>query len=111
MKGGLHWRAIYVDRKKAEVYFFDSLVSEPTESVLRRIKQLIHKMDDSLYYKLKINRIKLQSDNTSTCGAFALRFIAGMYEGKTFKDATHFTDDHLEGEKSIIKYISRWGYI
>ena len=66
-------------------------------------------MDDSLYYKLKINRIKLQSDNTSTCGAFALRFIADMYAGHTFKVATRFTDQHLEGEKSIRKYISRWG--
>ena len=111
LKGGLHWRAIYIDRKKAEVCFFDSLVSEPTESVLRGIKQLIHKMDDSLYYKLKINRIKLQSDNTSTCGAFALRFIADMYEGKTFKNATHFTDEHINGEKIIRKYISKWGYI
>ena len=111
LKGGLHWRAIYIDRKKAEVCFFDSLVSEPTEAVLRGIKQLIHKMDDSLYYKLKINRIKLQSDNTSTCGAFALRFIADMYEGKAFKNATNFTDKNLEGEKSIRKYISRWGFI
>ena len=68
-------------------------------------------MDDSLYYKLKINRIKLQSGNTATCGAFALRFIVDMYEGKTFKNATHFADEHLEGEKSIRKYVSRWGYI
>ena len=111
MKGGLHWRAVYIDRKKAEVSSFDSLVSEPTESVLRGIEHVIHKMDDSLYYKLKINRIKLQSDNTSSCGAFALRFIADMYEGKTFKNATHFTDEHINGEKSIRKYISKWGYI
>ena len=66
-------------------------------------------MADPLYFKLKINRIKFQANDTSTCGPFALRFIADMYEGKTFKIAIHFTDEHLEGEKSIRKYISRWG--
>jgi hypothetical protein len=110
-KPGMHWKAIYFDRKKAEVCYFDSLVSEPTEAVLRGIKQIIRKMADPLYFKLKINRIKFQADDTSTCGPFALKFIADMYSGKQFKVATRFTDDSIDGEKSIRKYISRWNYI
>ncbi len=65
-------------------------------------------MADPLYFKLKINRIKFQADDTSTCGAFALKFIANMYAGHAFKDATRFTDQHVAGEQSIRKYISRW---
>ena len=57
-KPGLHWKAIYFDRKRAEVCYFDSLVSEPTEAVMRGIKQIMRKMADPLYFKLKINRIK-----------------------------------------------------
>ena len=110
-KPGLHWKAIYFDRKKAECCYFDSLVSEPTEAVLRGIKQIMRKMADPLYFKLKINRIKLQSNDSSTCGPFALKFIADMYAGHTFKVATRFTDEHVSGEKSIRKYISRWGYV
>ena len=110
-KPGMHWKAIYFDRKKAEVCYYDSLVSEPTDSVLRGIKQIMRKMADPLYFKLKINRIKFQADDTSTCGPFALKFIADMYAGKQFKVATRFTDDSIDGEKSIRKYISRWNYI
>ena len=110
-KPGLHWKAIYFDRKRAEVCYFDSLVSEPTEAVMRGIKQIMRKMADPLYFKLKINRIKFQANDTSTCGPFALKFIADMYAGKQFKVATRFTDDSIDGEKSIRKYISRWGYV
>ena len=58
-KPGMHWKAIYFDRKKAEACYFDSLVSEPTEAVMRGIKQIMRKMADPLYFKLKINRIDL----------------------------------------------------
>ena len=105
----MHWKAIYFDRKKAEVCYYDSLVSEPTEAVMRGIRQIMRKMADPFYFKLKINRIKFQANDTSTCGPFA--FIADMYAGKQFKVATRFTDQHLEGEKSIRKYISERGYI
>jgi hypothetical protein len=107
----MHWKAIYFDRKNAEVCYFDSLVSELTEAVLRGIKQIMRKMTDPLYFKLKINRIKFQADDPSTCGPFALKFIADMYAGKQFKVATRFTDEHVSGEKIIIKYIRRWGYV
>ena len=107
----MHWKAIYFDRKKAEVCYFDSVVSDPTEAVMRGIKQIMRKMADPLYFKFKINRIKYQSNDSSTCGPFALKFIDDMYVGHTFKVATRFTDQHLEGEKSIRRYISKWGYI
>ena len=83
--------------------FFDSLVSDPTEAVMKGIKQLMRKMADPLYFKFKINRIKYQANTTATCGPFALRFIADMYAGKKFKVATSFIDEHVEGDKSIRK--------
>ncbi len=107
----MHWKAIYFDRKKAEVCYFDSLVSEPTEAVMRGIKQIMRKMADPLYLKFKINRIEFQADDTSTCGPFALKFIADIYAGTPFKVATRFTDEHITGENSIRKYISRWDFI
>ena len=57
---------------------------------MRGIKRIMHKMADLLYLHFKSNRIKIQADNTATCGAFALRFIADMFEGKKFEDPTHF---------------------
>ena len=79
--------------------------------MLAGIKLLVDKFQDPLYYKLKINMLKYQTDKTSTCGAFALRFIDDMYSGKPFKEASGFVDEHVAGEKSIRRYISRWGHI
>ena len=110
-KGGKHWRAVFIDRRRAEVCFFDSLVSQPTKQMLAGIKLLVGKFQDPLYYKLKINMLKYQSDKTSTCGEFALRSIDDMYSGKPFKDSSGFVDEHVQGEKSIRRYISRWGHI
>jgi hypothetical protein len=59
-------------------------------------------MAGELCFKFKINRIKYQSNNSSTCGPFALRFIADMYAGKQLKVATHFTDEHVSGESQNI---------
>jgi hypothetical protein len=110
-KGGKHWRAVFIDRRRPEVCFFDSLVSQPTKQMLVGIKLLVDKFADPLSYKLKVNQIKYQSDKTSTCGAFALRFIDQMYEGKPFKEASGFVDIHQQGEKDIRRYISKWGQI
>ena len=108
---GQHWRAIYFDRKKAEVDYYDSLVSEPSPMTLKGIKRLVNKMQDPLYYKLKINHVKMQSDTSGTCGAFALRFLDDMFDGKKFKEASGFSDTHISGEKSIRQYIRKWGHV
>ena len=34
-----------------------------------------------------------------------------MYAGKMFKEATRFTDKHIDGEKGFRQYISKWGHI
>ncbi len=64
---------------------------------MRGIEQIMRQMADPLYFTFKINRIKVQADDSYTCGPFALRFIADMCAGKQFKVATHFTDEHISG--------------
>ena len=107
---GHHWRSIYINRARAEICYYDSLTSDPSEECLRGLKALMKRMDDPLYYVLKINKVKYQSNTTATCGAFALKFLDDMYHGKKFKEATGY-DDHVNGEKDIKRYISHWSYI
>jgi hypothetical protein len=64
----------------------------------------------AIYYVLKINKVKYQSNTTATCGAFDLKFLDDMYHGKKLKEATGY-NDHVNGEKDINRYISRWAYI
>ena len=86
------------------------------------MKQLTAKMDDTLMYKLKINRVKDQSDTSSTCGAWTLHFLDRMNHGAAFKDASGYTghiqrselvkeDESVAGEKMIARYISKWQYM
>ena len=104
-KPGHHWRSIFIDRSNAEIDYYDSLVSEPSVQTLKGIKILVEKMDDPVYFKLKINRIKSQSDKTSTCGAFALRFLEQRMNGRPFKEASGFVDEHVKGEKGQGVYL------
>ena len=110
-KPGHHWRAIFIDRSRAEVDYFDSLVSEPSPETLKGIKVLVDRFNDPLYYKLKVNRLKLQLDTSSNCGAFAIKFLEDRYSGKAFKESSGFVSRVREGEKSIRSYISKWAYI
>ncbi len=107
---GHHWRSIYINRAKAEICYYDSLTSDPSDECLRGLKALMKRMDDPLYYGLKINKVKYQSNTKATCGAFALKFLDDMYHGKKFKEATGY-DDHVNGEKDIKRYISHWSFI
>ena len=111
-----------ISRAKAEIDFYDSLVSEPSAETLRGLKQLTDKMDDHLMYKLKISRVKDQSDSSATCGAWALHFLDRMNHGAAFKDASGYTDhiqrselvkkdESVAGEKMIARYISRWHFM
>ena len=121
-QSGAHWRSVYISRAKAEIDYYDSLVSEPSAETLRGLKQLTGKMDDTLLYKLKINRVKDQSDTSSTCGAWALFFLDRMNHGAAFKEASGYSghiqrselvkeDESVEGEKMIARYISRWSFM
>ncbi len=56
----------------------------------------MRKMADPLYFKVAKYK-QNQANTSSTCGPFALRFIADMYAGRKFKVATRFTDEHVAG--------------
>jgi hypothetical protein len=69
-------------------------------------------MDDDVYYKLKINMVKDQKDDTSNCGFYVIKFLDDRFDGKSFKDASMFSkidfskvkDNSKQGEKAIEKY-------
>ena len=109
---GKHWRAVYISRPDKSVEYYDSLVSIPDKQFIKGLKELVEKMEDDVYYKLKINMVKDQSDDTSNCGFYAIGFLDKRFNGKSFKDASLFSklnmkeykDDTIKGEKEIEKY-------
>lgn len=108
-QSGQHWKACYINTETGECDYFDSLVSDPDKTFMEGITKIIHKLDPPIYLKLKINRVKLQSNTSANCGQFCCQFLDKMYHGGSFKQATFY--DTTNGEKSVDKYKSKWGLI
>ena len=100
---GTHWMACFIDIPRAEVDFYDPLVSQPSKEFLKGIKFLIDKIDPELYLKIKVNNIKDQANDTSNCGFFCAKFLIDMFKGKKFKQASRFDNSKI-GEENIEKF-------
>ena len=100
---GTHWMACFIDIPRAEIDFYDPLVSQPTKYFLHDIKYLIDKIDPELYLKIKVNNIKDQANDTANCGFFVAKFLIDMFKGKKFKQASRFDNSKI-GEENIEKF-------
>ena len=106
-KPGSHWVAIFISRNEASVEYYDSLGNNPTKQFLKDIKPLIEKMNDTVYYILKINHVRDQSNDSNNCGYFAINFLDNRFAGKPWKRASLYDkviDESKVGEKKIHKY-------
>jgi hypothetical protein len=98
---GQHWRSVFLDFEKGNIDYYDSLVSDPTKEFLKDIKLLINKVNPPFYMRLRVNRLKDQSDLSNNCGMFASRFIIDSYKGKTFNYDDGIDHNEDEGEREI----------
>ena len=109
-----HWVAVFIDAKKdMSVEYYDPLAKGPPKRFLKDIKTIIDKLDVPVYLKLKINKIKHQSDTTSTCGWHSARFLYLRFRGRPFPECTGFTDVK-KGEanvKEFKKKFKQFGFI
>jgi hypothetical protein len=101
---GRHWRACFIDIPKGDIYYFDSLVSDPSNRFMEGMEDLIEKIDPDIYLKLKTNTVKLQDDTSDTCGWFCVKFLEDMYSGGSFHKFMPTIDESTAGEKQIEKY-------
>jgi len=79
----LHWVAIRVNEDDS-VEYYDPLGEGPPEEFFEWLQ------DESINGQIKINQVKNQSDESSTCGFHALKFLIDRQNGKTWKEATNF---------------------
>ena len=101
---GTHWVALYISPLKSKtVEWFDPLADEPPSRFMKDVKQLVNRLDAPTYLKLKINRIKKQSEYTNTCGYHAMKFIVDRLDGKPFIDASGFSEV-TKSENKIKKF-------
>jgi hypothetical protein len=96
-----HWVAIYIDHMNCEYY--DPLADNIDDNIYSSIKTMIRKMGIHNMLKFKVNTIKDQSDNTSTCGFHACSFLINRLinnGNKSFSEASRFVE---RNNKSMVK--------
>ena len=100
-----HWRCIYVDNRDdfPSVEFFDPLGDEPEKDVIKVLHRIAQKINPENLFKYKVNRVKMQDNDTANCGHFVMKFLEDRHRGVPFSEATMF-DDVMKscGDKSDI---------
>ena len=122
-KEGSHWQAIYIDARDGpessnSIEFYDSFGRSIEPEVLHGLKLLIKMLKPSTVLKLKENKVIMQSDNSSNCGWFCVRFLIDRYRNQSFASATGFDDkfkisEVTKNEKEIkkMKEMPKFDYI
>jgi Ulp1 family protease len=87
-KPGSHWIAIYIDPQSASVEYFDSFGRDPDKHVMKQLKDLVDSLNLKYLYKLKINKVKHQTDNSNLCGFHSMKFLINRFKGVPFSKAS-----------------------
>lgn len=84
-KGGEHWISLFINIKKAQIYFFDSVGNEIPEQILKFVNTVIEQgrqLQPPIYFQFDQNYpVEHQYKNTE-CGIYSLFFIVHMLEDK-----------------------------
>lgn len=102
---GTHWVAVFISSHvDVTLEYYDSLSQPMSSRFLRDIKHyIIDKLRPPMLLKIKENRIRDQSLNTSTCGLFAIKFLKDRYRGKSFAEASGYRSVP-EAERSVLRF-------
>ena len=84
---GSHWVSMYIDLKNKDVYYFDSNGIKPPKEV----EQLIQDLQKKKQFKVHINELEHQLQNTE-CGMYSLYFIITMLTEKLGKKSKNRRD-------------------
>ena len=110
---GQHWRSVFIDNdeERPSIEYFDPLGDGPEPKLIEDMKDIIDKLGNEKYFLFKENMVKRQSDDTETCGYFAVKFLEDRYNDVPFVEATGFKkciDQSGEGEKEIMKSVKKY---
>lgn len=112
-----HWRACFFNNEDdyMSAEYFDPLAEgKPPKPLLDIMKKIARKMNPEKMFLYKQNNLRIQDNDTSTCGWFACKFIDDRYSGVPWEDATGYTDyiDKMKPvdikESEINKYYKKY---
>lgn len=92
-----HWVSTYINNEDdfPSIEYFDSFGDDPKESTIQSLKQMARRINPEKYFKVKINKLKLQPDSSPHCGHYAIKFLEDRFNGIPFSQASGY-DAYIE---------------
>jgi hypothetical protein len=103
-KGGQHWISLFINLKKGNIFFFDSVGNQiPREimNLVNRIQSQGLNLTNSIHFIFDQNYPNEHQYNSYSCGLYSLFFIVHMLEDKL---TTHYLKTHKLKDKYIEKF-------
>jgi hypothetical protein len=89
-KLGSHWMAYFISIPNKKIYFYDSLSINGGKPIPEQLKEIRGFFGTG--YKVYWNRDQDQSNNSGSCGYYALNFLVNMANGMSFRKASDMTE-------------------
>lgn len=103
-KDGSHWISMFINIKKQNIFFFDSVGEEATPEIINlvnKIKNQGKKLNPKLIFKFESNKDKEHQYGDTECGIYSLFFIIHMLQDKTTEN---FYKTHTLKDKDVQHY-------
>ena len=103
-KPGQHWISMFVNIKKKQIFFFDSVGDKPSKEIMvlvNRIKEQGLKMNPPIIFKYDSNEGFEHQYGDTECGIYSLFFIVHMLEDKL---TSHYLKTHILKDAYMNKF-------
>jgi Ulp1 family protease len=103
-KPGQHWISMFINIKKKQIFFFDSVGTKAPSQVMdlvNRIKEQGKQMNPKILFTFDENHPVEHQYGNSQCGIYSIFFIVHMLEDKI---TDHYLKTHLLKDEYIAKF-------
>jgi len=108
---GSHWVAVYIcKRPDWSLEYFDPLADEPSKQFSNDISSIVGEMDPDVYLKFKVNRIRVQEYDTTTCGMHSVRFLMERYNNVPWRECTGYDALGEKKTQRLADKLPKYGY-
>ena len=103
-KPGQHWISMFINIKKKQIFFFDSVGTKAPPQVMdlvNRIKEQGKQMNPKILFTFDENHPVEHQYGNSQCGIYSIFFIVHMLEDKITE---HYLKTHILKDEYIAKF-------
>ena len=107
-KSGQHWISLFINIKKGQIFFFDSVGSKIPDEIMVLVDRIIKQglnQNPPIHFKFDQNHPIEHQYSDTECGMYSLYFIVHMLQDKL---TARYLKTHILSDKYIEKYRKKW---